>query len=289
MRKAFIDTVECATVYTPTSDVVRRNVATQTEETAFPLRQASPEVLSTSHRDNDLFYPIQSNPKGHVLLISNEIFDEMAERFGASKDVHDMVSLWEMMGCEIITKRNLSAAELLTSVKDFAEYSITVDFYVLIIMSNGKEDDLVVGSDKGAVQVGKIVKAIAKSDRMRGKPKLLFFQMSRGSRVQTETSVGSASIDNVGSTRDILLAFATQPGCVSFRDPKNGSWFIQSIKKVFVTHARTCDVRKLMGLVQQEMTKYTAYAPGRDYHGAKEFMDFRDTFGRKALHLYPEF
>ena len=33
---------------------------------------------------------------------------------------------------------------------------------------------------------------------------------------------------------DMLIAHSTVPGCVSLRNPENGSWFIQDFCKVYI-------------------------------------------------------
>src|SRR5690606_8906297 len=45
---------------------------------------------------------------------------------------------------------------------------------------------------------------------------------------------------------DILIAYATTPRYVSWRNSTNGSWFIQSICEVFSKHSGTMDIMKLL-------------------------------------------
>ena len=57
-------------------------------------------------------------------------------------------------------------------------------------------------------------------------------QRGKGPRIPTEA--------------DILIAYATTPKYVSWRNSTNGSWFIQSICEVFSKHSGTMDIMKLL-------------------------------------------
>ncbi|CAK1552699.1 unnamed protein product [Leptosia nina] len=52
---------------------------------------------------------------------------------------------------------------------------------------------------------------------------------------------------------DILIAHSTLPGKVSYRDPKDGSWYIQTLCEVFAARAHDCHVDKLFTLVDKHL------------------------------------
>ena len=49
---------------------------------------------------------------------------------------------------------------------------------------------------------------------------------------------------------DTLIAYATLPGYVSYRDTYNGSWFIQILCEVFMNHAYDMHVQDLFNMVK---------------------------------------
>ena len=56
---------------------------------------------------------------------------------------------------------------------------------------------------------------------------------------------------------DILIAFATTPGFVSWRNSANGSWFVQAICQVFAQYAATEDVLSLLTMVGSVLTRFS--------------------------------
>lgn len=276
------------------------------------------------HRGDERIYQITRHPKGRVLIINNEFRGDRAERRGSNKDRHDMIDLWDKMGCDVSQERDLTATKLLNAVTSFAASTLEADFYVLIIMSHGTEDDLLIGSDRGKLAVGNLVNAMMENERLAGKPKLIFFQMCRGSKVRRDQADAEAydtsdstwimsllhdvlpngrilgsSIDDADEGRlagdyiyrnqDVLLTFATQPHHMAFLNQARGSWFIQAIKRVFAKHAATLDVVQMMTEVKKEVSQNTAYAPESDHDKGKEEVDASCTFGGKRLMLFPGF
>lgn len=80
------------------------------------------------------------------------------------------------------------------------------------------------------------------------------------------------------SAADVLLAFATVPGFVSYRDRKFGTWYIQSICKVFMEDACEMDVESLLKKVDQNMQKNS------DFHRQTSSYENR---GFKRCYLNP--
>ncbi|XP_053625595.1 caspase-6-like isoform X2 [Plodia interpunctella] len=77
-------------------------------------------------------------------------------------------------------------------------------------------------------------------------------------RVQAQpdgSSDGSQQSSRIFS--DILIAHSTVPGYVSNRNPEEGSWYIQTLCRVFAAHAHHRHVEELLTLVDQQMeTRY---------------------------------
>uniref|UniRef100_A0AC34RCL8 Caspase-8 n=1 Tax=Panagrolaimus sp. JU765 TaxID=591449 RepID=A0AC34RCL8_9BILA len=65
----------------------------------------------------------------------------------------------------------------------------------------------------------------------------------------------SSKTQKIPTEGDILIAYATTPNYVSWRNAVKGSWFIQSICEVFSQHAATMDIHKLMTRVQKKVAE----------------------------------
>ncbi|PIO58340.1 hypothetical protein TELCIR_20227, partial [Teladorsagia circumcincta] len=52
---------------------------------------------------------------------------------------------------------------------------------------------------------------------------------------------------------DFLIAYATPPTYVSWRNSLRGSWFVQAICEVFAKHARNVDILQLLTKVNQRV------------------------------------
>lgn len=63
---------------------------------------------------------------------------------------------------------------------------------------------------------------------------------------------------NIPPLSDMLMCFSTAPGYSAFRDPRNGSWFINAVTNVFMTHASQQHVVNLMIKVGEAMSERTA-------------------------------
>ena len=55
----------------------------------------------------------------------------------------------------------------------------------------------------------------------------------------------------VPTVEDMLIAYATIPGYVANRDNMRGTWFIESICKVFMKNAADMDIKEMMDEVTQ--------------------------------------
>ena len=55
------------------------------------------------------------------------------------------------------------------------------------------------------------------------------------------------------SWEDILIAYSTLPGYVANRDCTKGTWFVQSLCKVFMEHAHNTNLRDMLDLVALDL------------------------------------
>jgi hypothetical protein len=137
-----------------------------------------------------------------------------------------------------------------------------------------------------------------------GKPKLFFLQACRGERFDggheavdsaAPATASAAALDNrveltdeelakrmlereledqtdafnkagpkLPSQSDMLLAYATVPGFVSWRNSERGSWFIQALSEVFLANAHKEDVLSMMTMVNNKVARAFESSSGRN-------------------------
>ena len=235
---------------------------------------------------------MRSSPRGQVLLINNEQFDDMMEshghRTGSDVDGNNLEKLFLELGFQVNLQRNLSRNQMVSSIRAFAgsERHSSSDMAVVAILSHGS-DGVLYGIDGVPVCTEWIVKQLDNKNCkwLRGKPKFFILQGCRGLIHDYGTPIhlfGTISdhknIDARGCTlndaegfnaprttelrsptvEDMLIACSTIPGYVSNRDTIRGSWFIECICKVFMTHAATTDIRDMLDQVSAEMSSYVS-------------------------------
>lgn len=71
---------------------------------------------------------------------------------------------------------------------------------------------------------------------------------------------------------DILVMYSTVEGFYSWRDPKNGGYFIQSLVKQLRNHYKTKDLLSILTLVNRDVAiDFTSYEPKNpEFSGAKQ-------------------
>lgn len=136
-------------------------------------------------------YKVRSRPRGYVLLINIENFDNgvRQRRLGSERDYEMLKDMWEDFGYEVKEYYDLNLKDFKAAINDFAcmpEHA-NVDSAILFIMSHGKEDD----NNPHAVRITTTDDQYVSSDWIKerftsanceyliNKPKIIFFQACR--------------------------------------------------------------------------------------------------------------
>ena len=84
------------------------------------------------------------------------------------------------------------------------------------------------------------------------------------------------------SWEDILIAYSTLPGYVANRDCTKGTWFVQSLCKVFMEHAHNTNLRDMLDLVALDLKQnFTSET------GAKQSFNYDVRHFYKKLYFNP--
>ncbi|KAM9487197.1 caspase-8 isoform 3-T3 [Clarias gariepinus] len=201
-------------------------------------------------------YDMNGDWRGFALIISNYDFSHsqilsLKNREGTDIDEKSLADVFQWLGFETIIKQDCSKESMLSALSELRNKDHTnADCVVCCVLTHGYEGGLY-GVDEGKVLLKGLIKLLdgEHCPSLRQKPKLFFIQACQGSQEQqvvflqsdgpNDTSNMDMSIESDAQTpthsipvgADYLVAMATVPGYVSFREKHRGSWFIQSLCK----------------------------------------------------------
>ncbi|VDM57086.1 unnamed protein product [Angiostrongylus costaricensis] len=214
-----------------------------------------------------LIYPNFSCPKGLCLIINNENFSSMPRRQGTEIDCANLRNLFHQLGYNVLVENDLSCKEMLAQMRLFASdpRHRLASSTVVVVLTHGERDQLL---DDDMISVYSFLEMLNAKNAplLAGKPKLIFIQACRGDRRDTGATYldqtdgqqldGSFGLFNCIRTpptvvvngqinslkpreSDFLIAYATPPTYVSWRNSLRGSWFVQAICEVFGLSSNT--------------------------------------------------
>ncbi|KAL3861098.1 hypothetical protein ACJMK2_007171 [Sinanodonta woodiana] len=242
---------------------------------------SSLHVTSTGYTGRDDQYKMESNPRGLVLIINNREFHTLPSRPGTEHDGAGLREMFISLGFLVDEKSNLTAAEISQNLWDLARYPqlAAVDSLVVVILSHGNENDTVYGVDGNTLSCNKITEPFDSRNcqMLHHKPKLFIINACRGDAEDIgslSTSVQPDKVDadawsleprpevsvsnnasRLPTLQDMIIASSTLPGHVSWRDDRNGSWFIKAIVEVFQDLSRTHHVTDLLVRVNRKVAQ----------------------------------
>ncbi|KAK6735597.1 hypothetical protein RB195_018672 [Necator americanus] len=241
--------------------------------------------MDTYLKNRDLIYANFSSPKGLCLIINNENFASMPRRQGTEIDCANLRNLFEQMDYSVVIQNDLTCKEMLSHVRKFANdpFHSQASSAILVVLTHGERDQLLgVGGDEDVLSVYPVLEALnaRNAPLLSGKPKLIFIQACRGDRRDTGVvymdqsdaprqhpdslfglfkCIRTPSVVETTSLRpresDFVIAYATPPTYVSWRNSLRGSWFIQAICEVFAKHARDMDLLQLLTRVNKRVAE----------------------------------
>lgn len=157
-----------------------------------------------------------------------------------SESLHD-VFMW--LGFKVEIHNDCSSTDMRSLLRELGRRDHSqMDGVVCCILSHGKEG-CVYGADDLPVTFTELCKPLngLSCPSLADKPKLFFVQACQGTSeqqavyIESDDHTGTLCSDAVALTEsipadaDFLFAMSTVPSFVSYRDTKNGSWFIQSL------------------------------------------------------------
>ncbi|XP_056145228.1 caspase-8 [Lampris incognitus] len=231
-------------------------------------------------------YPMTGTQRGVCLIVNNYDFKQskmsLKNRGGTHIDKESLESVFNWLGFEMQIENDCTKAKMLSVVQTLAERDHSqMACLACCILSHGKEGR-VYGVDGLDVCLRELTQPFrgSRCSSLREKPKLFFVQACQGTREQEAVQIqpdgptpGAVDSDafvprcTIPGDADFLMAMATVPQFVSFRDKNLGTWFIQSLCQNLVSMVpRGVDLVSILTKVNDDVSRKT------DRYGEKKQM-----------------
>ncbi|XP_013391091.1 caspase-3 [Lingula anatina] len=226
-----------------------------------------PQQVSSSG-DHDMEYPMTYENRGLAIIFNNRNFAThtgMAERRGTDQDANGIENRLRALGFDVYRFDNVTCSRMSMTMADVGRRNHSQnDCVALVILSHGEEGK-VYGTD-GIIEVDQLL-APLKGDRcltLAGKPKLIFIQACRGTKLDGGVEVADAEmwedepdgrthVHRIPAEADFLIAYSVVPGFFSWRNSMNGSWFMQALIQVLGDYGQQLDILSLMTIVNRKV------------------------------------
>ncbi|TRY71023.1 hypothetical protein TCAL_10833 [Tigriopus californicus] len=208
---------------------------------------------------------------GLGLIINIEKFQGEGNRQGSVKDLEQMKDTLSYVGCEVFEKHdvNITDEEIRNQLENFQNIITCKNppFIVVVVMTHGESEGKLL-THNGSVTDTEILSRFNGENCpvMLRKPKIFIFQACRGNGRDKEVSLPIRNrTDSVpfrqpaysANWSDMLIAYSSVPGHVSYRHKHTGSEFIQKVCEVFKAHVCALEISQMMSLIMKEMDAYT--------------------------------
>ncbi|XP_037687022.1 caspase-3 isoform X2 [Choloepus didactylus] len=217
---------------------------------------------------------------GLCVIINNKNFHEstgMASRSGTDVDAANLRETFRNLKYEVRNKNDLTREEIMellcnVSKEDHSKRSS----FICVILSHG--DEGIIFGTNGPIDLKKLT-SFFRGDNCRsltGKPKLFIIQACRGTELDCGIETDSGFDDDMACQKipveaDFLYAYSTAPGYYSWRNSKDGSWFIQSLCAMLKLHAHELELMHILTRVNRKVaTEFESYCFDSTFHAKKQ-------------------
>ncbi|XP_072473373.1 caspase-8 [Notamacropus eugenii] len=243
------DLVERSTERVPVMEI--QNV----EEMMSDLQATSGDF--PGEKDQDKVYKMTSKPRGYCLIINNFDFQRarkekpehqnIRDRKGTDIDAEALKNTFKELHFETIHLQDRTAKQIREDLQNFRDKTHKgQDCFVCCLLSHG-DRGTIYGIDGEEVAIRDLTSYFFSSNcpSLAGKPKVFFIQACQGKTIQSGITVdtdsqqqgASLEIDTflqsecIADEADFLIGMATVENYISYRHPKEGTWYIQSLCK----------------------------------------------------------
>lgn len=209
--------------------------------------------------DSDYYYDMSSFPRGTLTLLNVKNFRSssgMAQypRHGTDRDADGLCALFLELGF-IVERYDNPTKKIMLSALEIAASDEKSSCCACAILTHG--DQGIVYATDHAINIRDITKLFRKKC-LSGKPKIFIFQACQG--IDYSDGMDSADVKyeekdlSLPCESDFFYAYSTVPGYFSWRNSRQGSWFIQAVCSVFRENAGTMDLYKMFTRVNDRIS-----------------------------------
>ncbi|NXL51130.1 CASP8 protein, partial [Podilymbus podiceps] len=227
-------------------------------------------------------YKMTSRPRGVCLILNNHNFAKAREavpepkplkdRNGTDVDAAALRRVFSKLHFKIAEHRDLTAEEIRKIVNIYrCEDHKDKDCFVCCILSHGKKG-VIYGVDGQEIPIQELTTSFTGQNcrSLAGKPKVFFVQACQGDACQKGVTVETDSgdqdssvetdarfqLDCIPAEADFLLGMATLQDYVSYRSPRQGTWYIQALcQHLEYSCPRGEDILTILTAVNQEVSR----------------------------------
>ena len=201
-------------------------------------------------------------------------FNELLPKLeSGEEDEKCLIEAFKNLGFIVKPHRDLNALQMRHMVKEYSRMDHK-GVFILIILSHGKEGDIVYGTDEGEVKVHKLQEMFytEKCNSLAGVPKVFLIDACRGDKDEKGYDSSKQKADNgtshssgmlsITDSSDFLTVYASTRGNAAYtytceKSGKSGSYFTQTLAKVIREAKENTDfteiIREVRYRVQQEI------------------------------------
>ena len=208
-------------------------------------------------------YTMNTFPRGVVVVFNMEHFMRetgMADfpRKGTERDADGLCALFLELGFIVERVDNPTVKMVDVAMEKIASEGQSISCAACVVLTHGEEDRLY--AIDGPLDIKQLTRKFRKK-ALAGKPKLFFFQACRGSDYMDSLDAmdGPPVVrepDDVAlpCEADFFYAYSTVPGYYSWRNSRNGSWFMQALCSVFRINAHNMDLVRMLTHVNDQVS-----------------------------------
>ncbi|XP_012511188.1 PREDICTED: caspase-8 [Propithecus coquereli] len=215
----------------------------------------SPREQDSDSQTSDKVYRMQSKPRRYCLIFNNYDFSiarkavdklrRIKDRNGTHLDKDALSKTFNELHFEVVHFEDSTAKEIHDVLKVYQSMDHNnKDCFICCILSHG-DKGIVYGTDGEEASIYELTSYFtgSKCPSLAGKPKVFFIQACQGDNyqkgvpVETDSEQKEAYLEMdvsfqkryIPDEADFLLGMATVNNCVSYRNPVEGTWYIQSL------------------------------------------------------------
>lgn len=220
-------------------------------------------------------YNMSHPRRGKAVIFNHDTFnlDGINPRSGSDVDVKNLVHTYDGLGFETVVHENLTFVEIKNVLKKLSEEDFTdADCLCITVLTHGMGSNYLLARDN-PYNIDLLWTPFT-ADRcltLAGKPKLFFIQACRGERLdsgvtlvshrpRSETDSSFSPSYKIPTHADFLFAYSSVEGFFSWRNPEDGTWFIQCLCDELRNNAAKMDLLKLLTNVSRKVAlDYQSY------------------------------